>query len=342
MHKPMRFVLAGLGFWGRSWAKLLKTHPWVDFVATIDPSESARDWCREHLELAHFPDLTTALGAVSADAVLVATPPNLHRPVVLEALQHGKHVLVEKPLSASRDDAVQILRAAESFPAKVMVAQGYRFLDSATALRQSLQNGTIGQLRAIRILFRQYVPDLLQGNHPLYRLEHSILVDMANHHFDLIRFITGQEFSKVSAIEHQTPDNAFHHPSNAICLLTLADGIPVFWDGDWCHRGRRTSWEGDWEFIGSNARIFWRGEPDPGCEDRFLPFISLQCAGTPTERLPFRESVVDRRVPVLEHFIHSITHGKQPEPSVSDNLKMLQAIFGCIESARSGRELVLT
>ena len=338
----MRFVLAGLGFWGRSWAKIMKTHPWVEFVATVDPSESAWDWCREHLELAHFPDLTTALGAVAADAVLVTTPPNLHRPVVLEALQHGKHVLVEKPLSASRDDAVQILRAAETSPAKVMVAQGYRFLDSATVLRQSLQDGTIGQLRAIRILFRQYVPDLLEGNHPLYRLEHSILADMANHHFDLIRFITGQEFSKVSAIEHQTPDNAFHYPSNAICLLTLADGIPVLWDGDWCHPGCRTSWEGDWEFIGSEARMFWRGEQDPSYEDRFRPFISLQRAGKPPERLPFRESVVDRRVPVLEHFIHSITRGKQPEPSVSDNLKMLRAIFGCIDSATSGRELLLT
>jgi len=342
MDKPMRFVLAGLGFWGRSWAKSLKTHPWVEFVATVDPSEPALDWCRENLELAHFPDLTTALGAVAADAVLVATPPNSHRPVVLGALQHGKHVLVEKPLTASRDDAVQILRAAETSPAKVMVAQGYRFLDSATVLRQSMLDGTIGRLQAIRILFRQYVPDLLEGNHPIYRLEHSILADMANHHFDLIRFITGREFSKVSAIEHQTPDNAFHYPSNAICLLTLTGGIPVLWDGDWCHRGRRTSWEGDWEFIGSDARVFWRGEPDPGYKDRFLPFVSLQRAGKPEERLPFRESVVDRRVPVLEHFVRSITHGKQPEPSVYDNLKMLRAIFGCIDSAMSGREIVLT
>ncbi|MGA8660649.1 MAG: Gfo/Idh/MocA family oxidoreductase [Chthoniobacterales bacterium] len=134
MDNSMRFVLAGLGWWGRSWANLLKTHPWVDFVATVDPSESAQSWSRENLELTHFPDLASAFDTIKADAVLVTTPPNLHRRVTLEALRHGKHVLVEKPLSATRDDAMQIMRAAETSSAKVMVAQGYRFMDSATVL----------------------------------------------------------------------------------------------------------------------------------------------------------------------------------------------------------------
>jgi hypothetical protein len=47
-------------------------------------------------------------------------------------------------------------------------------------------------------------------------------------------------------------------------------------------------------------------------------------------------------VPVLDHFIESITHGRQPEPSVSDNLQMLRAVFGCIESVTVGREIFLS
>ena len=65
-----------------------------------------------------------------------------------------------------------------------MVGQGYRFMDSATILRQALQSGKIGELKAIRILFRQYVPDILEQVHPIFQLQHSILMDMANHHFD--------------------------------------------------------------------------------------------------------------------------------------------------------------
>jgi predicted dehydrogenase len=239
------------------------------------------------------------------------------------------------------EDAAKISSAVEKTDAKVMIGQGYRFMDSATFLRQAFQSGTIGEFRAIRILFRQYVPDFLELDHPLYQLQHSILIDMANHHFDLIRFLTRQEFSKVIAFEYETPDNAFRYPSSALCLLTLDNGVPVVWDGDWCHRHPRNSWEGEWEFIGSEARMFWRGEQDKEIKNRYHQVISIERPGGTLEKIPFEESIGDRRVPVLNHFIESITNGRQPEPSVWDNLKMLRAVFGCIESSTVGREIFL-
>jgi predicted dehydrogenase len=341
VNDSLRFVVAGLGWWGRTWMDVLKIHPKVQLVATVDPSEGARDWNRRHLAVAHFTDLDSAFHEIDADAVLVATPPKLHAPVLIKAIEHGKHVLVEKPLAASPEDAAKISRAVEKTDAKVMIAQGYRFTDSATILRQALQSGRIGELQAIRILFRQYVPDILEQDHPLYLLQHSILVDMANHHFDLIRYLTSQEFSKVTAFEYETPGNAFRYPSSALCLLTLENGVSVVWDGDWCHLRPRTSWEGAWEFIGSQARMFWRGEQDNGKNGRFRPVISIERPGDTLEEIPFEESIGDRRVPVLDHFIESITHGRQPEPSVWDNLKMLRAVFGCIESSTVSREIFL-
>ena len=214
-------------------------------------------------------------------------------------------------------------------------------MDSATILRRAFQSGTIGELRAIRILFRQYVPDLLEQDHPLYQLEHSILIDMANHHFDLIRFLTGQEFSKVTAFEYETPGNAFRYPSSALCLLTMESGVSVLWDGDWCYLQPRTSWEGEWEFIGSEGRMFWRGEQDKEIKNRFYPMLFMERPGGTLEKIPFEESIGDRRVPVLDHFIESIAHGRQPEPGAWDNLKTLRAVFGCIESTTVGREVFL-
>jgi predicted dehydrogenase len=137
----MRFVVAGLGWWGRSWTDILKIHPKVQLVATIDPSAGARDWSRENLAVAHFSDLDSAFHEIDADAVLVTTPPKLHYPVVINAIEHGKHVLVEKPLATSPEQGAKILTAVEQTEAKVMVAQGYRFMDSATILRQALQSG---------------------------------------------------------------------------------------------------------------------------------------------------------------------------------------------------------
>jgi predicted dehydrogenase len=342
VNDSMRFVVAGLGWWGRSWTDVLKINPKARLMATVDPSTAARDWSRRHLAVAHFSDLNSAFREVDADAVLVTTPPKLHCPVLINALEHGKHVLVEKPLATSPDEMAKISATVDKAGAKVMVGQGYRFMDSATVLRQAFESGAIGEMQAIRILFRQYVPDILKKDHALYELKHSILIDMANHHFDLIRFLTGQEFSKAVAFEYETPGNLFRCPSSAFCLLTLENGVSVTWDGDWCYyRHPRTSWEGDWEFIGSEGRMFWRGERDPEIERWYRPVISIEREDGFLEKMPFQESVGDRRIPVLEHFIESILHGRQPEPSVWDNLKMLRAVFGCIESLMSGREIFL-
>jgi predicted dehydrogenase len=341
VNDSMRFVIAGLGWWGRSWTDVLKIHPKARIVATVDPSTEARDWSRDNLAISHFPDLDSALDKIDADAVLVTTPPKLHSLALIKAIEHGKHVLVEKPLATSPEDAARISDAIQKSDAKVMVGQGYRFMDSATILRQTLQSGKIGELQAIRILFRQFVPDILEQDHPLFQLQHSILVDMANHHFDLIRFATGQEFSKVTAFEYQTPDNAFRYPATAFCLLTLRSGVPVVWDGDWCRRQPRTSWEGDWEFIGADARMVWRGEQDKKIKSRFYPEIFIERPGGAPEKILFEESIADRRVPVLDHFIESVTNGRQPEPSVADNLKVLRAVFACIESCVVQHEILV-
>jgi predicted dehydrogenase len=337
----MRFVVAGLGWWGRSWIDVLKLHPKAQIVATVDPAPEARDWSRENVGVAHFSDLDGAIQKIDIDAVLVSTPPKLHCPVLTKAVEHGKHALVEKPLATSPEEVVRILSVLEKTSAKVMVGQGYRFMDSARILHDALKSGKIGELKAVRILFRQYVPDLLEKGHPLYRLQHSILMDMANHHFDLIRFITSQEFAKVTAVEYETPGNTFCFPSSALCLFKLESGVSVLWDGDWCYPHQRTAWEGEWEFIGSEGRMFWRATEQQETKNRFAPMISIERPGFAAEKIQFKESVLDRRLPVLDHFIESIENGRQPEPSVWDNLKMLRALFGCIESLTAGREVLL-
>jgi len=87
--------------------------------------------------------------------------------------------------------------------------------------------------------------------------------------------------------------------------------------------------------------MLWRGEQDSENRNRYHPVISIEGSDGSTEKTPFQESIGDRRVPVLDHFIESILHARQPEPSVWDNVRVLRAVFGCIESSVSGREIFL-
>ena len=98
----MKFIVVGIGFWGKEWVELLRTHPRASVVGTVDKSEAAAAWSQQTFGIPCFPDLATAVAKTSADAVLVVTNPSQHTPVILEALRLQKHVLVEKPMVNGR------------------------------------------------------------------------------------------------------------------------------------------------------------------------------------------------------------------------------------------------
>src|SRR5260221_2693023 len=144
--------------------------------------------------------------SVPSDAVLVVSNPDQHKPVILEALRHGKHVLVEKPVVTSIEEADEIAAAAEHSAGKVMAAQGYRFLHSVGFIRERLAAGEIGELQGVKIRFPRHLPDVIRNpDHPIYPLPHSILLDLPVHHFDLLRYTTQREVILVLAMEHDTP-----------------------------------------------------------------------------------------------------------------------------------------
>ncbi len=333
----MDFIVVGIGFFGKKWAELLQKQPLVSLAATVDVNEAAAQWSRETLGIPCFASLSQALEKVSADSVLVVTNPAQHKPVILQALQCGKHVLVEKPMVTSIEEANEIAAAAKCSVGKVMVAQGYRFLRAAAFVRERVAEGDIGELRAVKIRFRRHVPDVITNpEHSIYALPHSILLDMSVHHFDLLRYMTGREVVSVLAMEHDTPDNAFKHPSNAICLMRLEHDIPVVWDGDWCARSSSvTSWEGEWQFIGSKGRLFWDGNIDQAHQTS----VRLELPCEPLRELMSNEPVQERRLKLLEHFVDRINRGQQPEPDVLDNQKTLAVVFGSIESVLTRSEI---
>ncbi|MBV8814768.1 MAG: Gfo/Idh/MocA family oxidoreductase [Verrucomicrobia bacterium] len=334
----MNFIVAGVGFWGRKWIELLQEHPRASVAAAVEKNQLAAEWPQQTYNIPCFPELSTAAAKVSADAVLVVTNPSQHKPVILQAVGLGKHVLIEKPMVTSMAEAAEVAAAAEHASGLIMVAQGYRFVKAAALVRERLVASDIGDLQAIKIRFRRHLPDVITNpEHSIFALPHSILLDMSVHHIDLLRFMTQREVTSVLAVEHDTPDNAFKHPSNALSLMRLQGDIPVIWDGDWCARGPITSWEGEWHFVGSKGRLFWDGVIDDVCRTS----VRLEIPAEPTKELMPVEPVQERRVPLLEHFIDSIERAEQPQPSVADNQKTLAVVFASIESVVKKREVKL-
>lgn len=124
--RPLRLILAGLGFWGSSWVQTIQRSRHWDLVALVDVDRAALERAAGTAQLgdsACFDSISAAASTIESDAVLVAVPPPLHAPLALEALENGLHTLIEKPLAATMDEGRAIVQAAAAADRVAMVSQ---------------------------------------------------------------------------------------------------------------------------------------------------------------------------------------------------------------------------
>ncbi len=141
------------------------------------------------------------------DLVDICTPGDTHAEIAIEALRAGKHVLCEKPLATTVEEAAAMTEAAEQAATagvRSMVGFTYRRVPAISFARQLVQQGRLGEIRHVRA---QYLQDwITDPNFPLvWRLqkEHAgsgALGDIGAHIIDLTQFITGQRITSVTAM----------------------------------------------------------------------------------------------------------------------------------------------
>lgn len=137
------------------------------------------------------------------DLVSVATPGFLHKPMVLEAVQNGKHVLCEKPLANNLADAMDMLKAAQKAGVYHCCGYSYRSTPSQALAKQFIEEGKIGRIYHV---YARYAQDwIVDPNFPMvWRFDKNIagsgsLGDICAHSIDACRFMTGLNIAEVVA-----------------------------------------------------------------------------------------------------------------------------------------------
>ena len=164
-------------------------------------------------------------------------------------------MISEKPLAPTLADARAIAAAADAAGRHAMVAQNYRFRRQSRALRE-LVRSRAGWLLGIRISCRR---DLRQAwisrRDWRGRMPHPYLLDMAIHHVDMLRMITGSEIVEVDARAgvRRTRRSSTTRPSAALSLSRTVRPSRTRAPGR--SRSSQTSWNGDWDLVGSGGRV---------------------------------------------------------------------------------------
>ena len=188
--------------------------------------------------------IVIALVVAPADGLIDVTPPAFHREISLAALEAGVPVLSEKPLADTMAAARDITQKANETGVLHMVAQNYRYSAPAQTLKQLLDSGELGQVGSVTVEF-------FKGPHfGGFREEmaYPLIIDMAIHHFDMLRFFLGSEMVSVFGRSWNPAWSWYRGQASASVLLEFANKVVVSYNGSWCSSGQETPWNANWRF----------------------------------------------------------------------------------------------
>jgi len=337
----LNIIQVGMGGWGLYWGAALRRADEVTLAGCVDMSPVALALAQARLDVPPercFATLAEALDAVECDAVLITAALAAHVPIALAALAAGKHVLVEKPFAPTLAEARQAIAAADARGRILMVSQNYRFFPAVRAVAALVRAGTLGPVGAVNIDFRQYANGAaLEGNrHYLY--QQPLLLDMAIHHFDLMRLVLGQEPRQVNCQAYNPPWSKFVEPPAATATISFDGGAVVSYRGSWISPAPRTAWAGVWRMECSGGEISWTSRDGRGVRgDR----VTVRPLGKAARRVELPSLSHIDVAGSLANFVQAIRTGHAAENAGRDNLGSLALTLAAIESATAGVPIVV-
>ena len=255
------------------------------------------------------------------------------------ALTAGLHVLEEKPLALTFQDATDLVALAENAGKLHVVLQNRRFNRRIRQLREMLLQGAIGELTTVHVDF--FIAPHFGGFREV--MPHVLLADMAIHAFDAARFVTGLNAEAVFC-EEWIPKNSWYASGpSVVAVFRMSGGVRFSYRASWCADGFRTSWEGVWRVIGAKGTLIWDGGEDLKAERLPADHLTAQ----PNAFLKEMETVLPDVEPdptqtrghfsVMHQFVSALDGGPLPETRSSDNIHSLAMVLAAIESAEQGR-----
>ena len=147
--QPLRFGMAGLGVAFNFIAWRTTGWPHVKFTAACDVRQSALDTFKTEFGGETYLDFTQMCRSPNVDVVYIVTPNRFHRDQVITAAEHGKHVIIDKPMATSVEDCEAMNKAAERAGVVLICGHSHSYGPAVQKMREIVASGEIGGLRMI-------------------------------------------------------------------------------------------------------------------------------------------------------------------------------------------------
>jgi UDP-N-acetylglucosamine 3-dehydrogenase len=203
---------------GSNHARVFSDMGAVELVGVADPDVKQREFVARTLGCAGFADIDGLLRA-GVDAITIAAPTHLHHDLALECISRGVHVLVEKPIAPSVEEGRAIVAAARRTGVTLMVGHVERFNPAVESIKRAIKDQDILSIAITRV-----------GPFPPRMSNVGVVIDLAVHDIDLIRWFTDSE---IVEIQPQLSSAVAEREDIALLQFRTASGVLAHINTNW-------------------------------------------------------------------------------------------------------------
>jgi phthalate 4,5-cis-dihydrodiol dehydrogenase len=291
---PLRLGIAGLGLAGAFMIRAAAVHPHIQLCAGMDPLPRPRAAFARQFGAKVYADFEDLCREPSVEAIYIASPHRFHAVQAVAAMEHGKHVLVEKPLALTLEDCDAVVAAAARTGTQLIVGHTHAFDPNVREMRRIIESGELGRLGIILsfnyndFLLRPHRSDEFDPN-----TGGGIAFNQLAHQIEIVRLLAGRIRSvraSVGALDKARPAAGhctafFGFESGAAASVTFS-AYDFFDSDEWHH----------WIAEGGAAK-----EPNRHGSTR-RAFLARTSERQAHEALGFGSRVLPAEQPYLPHF----------------------------------------
>lgn len=338
----VRIGLLGTGFISQTHVEAFKTIPGAEVIAAYGRDEGrGRAFCERNKIGKYYSDYRDLLSDKDITAVTVGLPNNLHAPTTIAAAKAGKHVICEKPLALSIEEAEEMIDACAKAGVVLAYAEELCFVPKFIKAKEIADSGGIGKVYMVKQCEKHGGPYSQWFWEPK-EAGGGILMDMGCHSLEFCRFFMGKPAVK-SVFAHM---NTYLHTDktqeedHVVVLMEFQGGEIALCESSWALQGGMDS---VMEAYGTEGVIY--GNLLRGMGLRVYSrsgFVAPTLARTDGWSTPDYEWLWNNGYPQeMAHFIECIRTGKEPRESGRDGLVILEIMLAAYQSAATGKKVEL-
>jgi predicted dehydrogenase len=335
------FGVIGTGLFGENHALVYSRLPGVELVAVCDQNEArAREVAERYGARTYYTDYVQLLAEPDISAVSIATPDFAHSEIALAAAQAGKHILCEKPLATTVEEAQSIVDAAARAGVKLMVDFHNRVNPPFVAARESVRDGAIGtpSYAYARLSNTTFVPlEMLS-----WADRSSALFFLGSHAIDIMRFILNDTVARVHAVSRSgiLKGLGVDAPDFHVAIAEFEHGAVVTFENAWIlPRSQPMVYDFKVEVLGSEGALYVDSSHHGAFELHSAGRLSYGdvLGVTPTSDLRVSGFVLE----AISRFADAVLHDRPVLATGEDGVEASRIVDAIKRSAETGQPIDL-